>query len=201
MKHFTRWHAAASLLVLVISRRPSPRPELGPTNRASSRSTPSSLPSNRDTSSFARPTADNSPSPSRISAPQTSKCSGAATQPRMSAAAKPRATKIVEVAEKFFKELRSDKREVIGESLTTKAQEVLKAGKSPLAELPAPEDGNRAVRLGRPKLDDKVAEVPAQIRAAGKNAQVQTPSSPGRGRVANLRDERDVSRRREVDQL
>ncbi|MGD9636018.1 MAG: redoxin family protein, partial [Pirellulales bacterium] len=75
---------------------------------------------------------------------------------------------IVEVAEKFFEDLRSEKRDAVGDSLTTKAQELLKGGKSPLKELPAPEDGKRAVRLGRPKLDDKVAELPAQVRAAGQ---------------------------------
>lgn len=75
---------------------------------------------------------------------------------------------VVEVAEKFFEELRSEKRDVIGESLTTKAQEVLEKGNSPLKELPAPEEGKRSVRVGRAKLDEKVAEVSAQIRAGGR---------------------------------
>lgn len=75
---------------------------------------------------------------------------------------------IIDVAEKFFEELRSEKREAVGESLTTKAREVLEKGKSPLTELPAPEEGKRAVRLGRPKMEDKVAELPVQLRSGGR---------------------------------
>jgi thiol-disulfide isomerase/thioredoxin len=75
---------------------------------------------------------------------------------------------LAEAAEQFFNELRSDKREVAGEMLTTKAQEVLKAGKSPLASLPAPEEGDRAIRVGRPKMDGKVAEIPVQVKASGQ---------------------------------
>ncbi len=75
---------------------------------------------------------------------------------------------LVELAEQFYNELRSEKREVAGEMLTTKAQEVLKGGKSPLVSLPAPEDGDRAVRVGRPKIDDQVAEIAVQVKAGGK---------------------------------
>jgi len=75
---------------------------------------------------------------------------------------------IIEVAEKFFAELRSEKREVLGGALTSKAQDVLEKGKSPLTGLPAPEEGKRAVRLGRPKMEDKVAVLPVQVRAGGR---------------------------------
>lgn len=74
---------------------------------------------------------------------------------------------LADLAEQFFNELRSEKRDVAGESLTKKAQEVLKGGKSPLAALPAPEEGERAVRVGRPKLSGKTADVPVQVKAAG----------------------------------
>lgn len=77
-------------------------------------------------------------------------------------------TELVEVAKNFFNELRSEKREVAGGMLTTKAQELLKAGKSPLASLPAPEEGDRAVRVGRPKIDKETAEIPAQVKSADK---------------------------------
>jgi thiol-disulfide isomerase/thioredoxin len=77
-------------------------------------------------------------------------------------------SELADVAEQFFTELRSEKRDVAGESLTTKAQELLKGGKSPLAGLPAPEEGNRSIRVGRPKLDGKVAEIPVQVKAAGQ---------------------------------
>lgn len=76
---------------------------------------------------------------------------------------------IAAIAEQFFNELRSEKREVAGESLTKKAQEIIKSGKSPLDDLPAPEEGKRAVRVGRAKIDDKTAEVQCQVKSAGQN--------------------------------
>jgi thiol-disulfide isomerase/thioredoxin len=82
-------------------------------------------------------------------------------------AAKGKGGELIEVGKNFFNELRSEKREVAGEMLTTKAQEVLKGGKSPLATLPAPEEGDRAVRVGRPKIDEKTAELPVQVKAGG----------------------------------
>ena len=75
---------------------------------------------------------------------------------------------LAEAAQEFFNELRSEKRDVMGGALTKKAQEVLKSGKSPISALPAPEEGDRAVRVGRPKIDHKVAEVPVQVKAAGQ---------------------------------
>jgi peroxiredoxin len=74
---------------------------------------------------------------------------------------------IAEVAEQFFTELRSEKRDTAAELLTKKAQELAKGDKSPLAALPAPEEGDRSIRVGRAKLDGKLAEVPVQVRAAG----------------------------------
>lgn len=79
----------------------------------------------------------------------------------------PKGNAVAEIAQQFFNELRSEDRNVAGESLTAKAQELLKNGKSPLASLPAPEEGDRAIRLGRPKLDGKVAEISAQVKSAG----------------------------------
>jgi thiol-disulfide isomerase/thioredoxin len=76
---------------------------------------------------------------------------------------------IAAIAEQFFTELKSEKREVAGESLTKKAQELIKGGKSPLDDLPAPEEGKRAVRVGRAKIDDKTAEVQCQVKSAGQN--------------------------------
>ncbi len=64
---------------------------------------------------------------------------------------------LASIAKNFFNELRSEKREVAGEMLTTKAQEVLKTGKSPLATLPAPEEGDRSIRVGRQKIDKQTA--------------------------------------------
>jgi hypothetical protein len=80
----------------------------------------------------------------------------------------PKGNAIIEAAEQFFTELRSEKRDVAGESLTAKAQELVKGGKSPLANLPAPEEGDRAIHVGRPKLDGKIAEIPVQVKAGGQ---------------------------------
>jgi peroxiredoxin len=73
-----------------------------------------------------------------------------------------------EIAENFFTELRNEKRDAVIELLTKKAQELAKGEHSPLAGLPAPDEGNRAIRVGRAKVDDKTADVPVQVRIAGK---------------------------------
>jgi hypothetical protein len=73
-----------------------------------------------------------------------------------------------EIAKNFFNELRSEKREVAGEMLTAKAKEVLAAGKSPLANLPAPEESDRALRVLRPKIIKDTAEIPVQVKSADK---------------------------------
>jgi len=92
----------------------------------------------------------------------------ALSSPKSSRRSAPKGNEITEIAQQFFNELRSEKRDVAGESLTAKAQELVKDGKSPLATLPAPEEGDRAIRLGRPRLDRKVAEIPAQVKSAGQ---------------------------------
>ena len=90
------------------------------------------------------------------------------TEPKSPRGRGSKGNELIEIAERFYGELRSEKRDVAGESLTAKAQEILKGGKSPLAALPAPEEGNRSIRVGRPKLDGKVAEIPVQVKAAGQ---------------------------------
>jgi thiol-disulfide isomerase/thioredoxin len=85
------------------------------------------------------------------------------------AAAEPQRDGPAQAAEDFYNELRIETREAAIELLTPKAQEVVKAtkDKSPLDALPAPEEGPRALRIGRPKVEGKVATVPVQVRAAG----------------------------------
>jgi thiol-disulfide isomerase/thioredoxin len=88
---------------------------------------------------------------------------------RTKASAKPKQDGPAQIAEDFYNELRSEEREGAMEMLTPQAQEVVKEAKdkSPLALLPTPEEGNRTIRVGRPSVDGKVAEVPVQVRAAG----------------------------------
>ena len=88
---------------------------------------------------------------------------------RATANVKPKQHGPAQVAEDFYNELRSEEREGAMEMLTPQAQEVVKEAKdkSPLALLPTPDEGNRTIRVGRPSIDGKVAEVPVQVRAGG----------------------------------
>lgn len=74
---------------------------------------------------------------------------------------------ISEIAETFYSELRSEDRDAARETLTTKAQSLMKGGQTPLAGLPTPESGSRTIRVGRVKLEGTLAEVPVQVRADG----------------------------------
>jgi peroxiredoxin len=77
-------------------------------------------------------------------------------------------SEFAELAEKFFTELRSEKRDTAAELLTKKAQELAKGDESPLAGLPAPDEGNRSIRVGRAKVDGETAAMPVQLRIAGR---------------------------------
>jgi hypothetical protein len=92
--------------------------------------------------------------------------SGASNERRKVASSK--GNELATLAESFFAELRSEKRQAAGEMLTAKAQEVLKGGKSPLATLPAPEEGDRAIHTGRPKVEKEIAEIPVKVKSANK---------------------------------
>jgi peroxiredoxin len=74
----------------------------------------------------------------------------------------------VEIAEDFFTELRGEKRDTAAGMLTKKGQELAQGDKSQLAGLPAPDEGKRAIRVGRAKVDGATADVPVQVRIAGK---------------------------------
>jgi len=74
---------------------------------------------------------------------------------------------IAEIAETFYSILRSPDRAAARRSLTTKAQDLMKGGQSPLMGLPRPESGDRTIRVGRVQIDGTVAEVPVQVRAGG----------------------------------
>jgi len=75
---------------------------------------------------------------------------------------------ITDLAEVFYADLRTEEREDARQNLTEKAQEVTKGEKSPLAKLPKPDEGEKAIRPGRVKVDGKIAEIGVRVRAGGK---------------------------------
>jgi thiol-disulfide isomerase/thioredoxin len=75
---------------------------------------------------------------------------------------------ISEIAQRFYSDLRTPKRDVARQSLTKKAQELMSAGKSPLAGLPQPEEGERTIRPGKVQVEGDVAEISVFVRAGGR---------------------------------
>ncbi len=80
----------------------------------------------------------------------------------------PASDAIKEVAEQFYGDLRTRERELAREVLTATAQKLVQGGQTPLDGLPEPEEGKRAIRVGRAKLQGSLAEVPVRVRAGGQ---------------------------------
>lgn len=75
---------------------------------------------------------------------------------------------VADIAMRFFSDLRTQDRAIAQQSLTKKADSLIRTGgKSPLAFLPQPQQGNTAIKLGSVKLDGAVAEIPVVVRAGG----------------------------------
>ena len=75
---------------------------------------------------------------------------------------------IADIAMRFYSDLRTQDRAIAQQSLTKKADSLIRAGgKSPLAILPQPQQGNTAIKVGSVKLDGTVAEIPVVVRAGG----------------------------------
>jgi thiol-disulfide isomerase/thioredoxin len=74
---------------------------------------------------------------------------------------------IVEIATKFYGDLRSQERAVARQSLTKDAEAIVAAGQSPLVGLPQPDEHKRAIMPGTVKIEGDVAEVPVAVRAGG----------------------------------
>ena len=70
-----------------------------------------------------------------------------------------------DVTDRFFRDLRTKERSDARAVLTEAAQAVSKKEKSSFAQLPTPDEGNRAIRVGRAKIDGTQAEVPVQVRS------------------------------------
>ena len=76
---------------------------------------------------------------------------------------------IVTIAQDFYSDLRTEKRENARLTLTEVAQKVMKGEKSPLAVLPKPDAGNKSIRPGRIRIDGNMAELVVRVRAGGKS--------------------------------
>ena len=74
---------------------------------------------------------------------------------------------LAEIATRFYSDLRTPDRTLAKQSLTQKAASLMTAGQSPLAGLPQPQAGNTAIKVGSPKCEGDVAEIPVLVRAGG----------------------------------
>jgi thiol-disulfide isomerase/thioredoxin len=81
---------------------------------------------------------------------------------------KPQREAVVDIAETFYVDLRTKERAAAGKLLTDEAQALIKTKKSALAYLPTPDPGGRAVRVGRPKFEGSVAEIPVVVQAGDR---------------------------------
>jgi hypothetical protein len=107
---------------------------------------------------------------------------------------------IANVAKQFYADLRTEEREVARQSLTKKASLLIKDGKSPFSALPQPEEGDKSIKVGKPKLDGKVAEIPVFVRAGADSWHKIAPTLRRRT-LAGLCTQRRVPRWRKIDQL
>ncbi len=74
---------------------------------------------------------------------------------------------ITDIASRFYGDLRSTERATAKQMLTKVAEALMSSGKSPLAGLPQPETGAKAIMPGSAKVEGDVAEIPVMVRAGG----------------------------------
>jgi thiol-disulfide isomerase/thioredoxin len=74
---------------------------------------------------------------------------------------------VIDIADKFYRDLRTQDRSEASALLTDTAQELAKTGKSLLAGLPSPDDNARSIKPGKAKIEGTQAEVPVIVRAGG----------------------------------
>jgi thiol-disulfide isomerase/thioredoxin len=72
-----------------------------------------------------------------------------------------------EIADAFFKDLRTEERDVAKKLLTEAGQSLAGEDKSPLKLLPSPDKASSAIRAGKVQLTDDKAEVFVQVRVSG----------------------------------
>jgi thiol-disulfide isomerase/thioredoxin len=77
---------------------------------------------------------------------------------------------IKKLAETFFADLRTKERSEAKAILTQKAQVLVDEGRSPLQHLPSPDNGSRAIRVGKPSIRPESASVIVSVQV-GKRFQ------------------------------
>jgi len=112
--------------------------------------------------------------PASAAPPATKNELSPALRPVAKTPAKPAATPtalntVRDIAEKFYADLRTQERAAAAATLTPDAQKLAADKKSTLAAIPAPDDGAAAIKIGKPKIEGKQAEVPVQVRFDGNS--------------------------------
>jgi thiol-disulfide isomerase/thioredoxin len=75
---------------------------------------------------------------------------------------------LADIANRFYSDLRTTDRVVAQQELTKNAESLITGGgRSPLTGLPQPQAGNTAIKVGNPKCEGDVAEIPVLVRAGG----------------------------------
>jgi thiol-disulfide isomerase/thioredoxin len=109
---------------------------------------------------------DSGPGAEPATKPKTKRAIKPPTEPADKPDAEPAIKLVRDVADRFFRDLRTKERAEALAALTEAARAVNKKEKSSLAGLPSPDEGNRAIRIGRAKIDRTQAAVPVQVRSA-----------------------------------
>lgn len=78
------------------------------------------------------------------------------------------ASRLAELAERFFADLRTKDRKEAAGLLTSASRELMKAGTSPLLALPSPDKHARAILVGDAEVSVSTAKAPVLVRAGKK---------------------------------
>jgi len=79
------------------------------------------------------------------------------------------ATKLRELATRFFSDLRNKERSDAQTLLTAPAIDLVKENKSALLVLPMPDKANNSIKVGKPKVHNQQALIPVMVRIDGKS--------------------------------
>ncbi len=103
------------------------------------------------------------------SKPAAKSAGKAAAKPAGKPDANPESKAIAKLAQKFYLDLRTEKRDQARGVMTEAAQKLATDANSLLAALPTPDKQSGAIRAGVAKIDGTQAEIPVQVRVGGKS--------------------------------
>jgi len=89
------------------------------------------------------------------------------TEARPAADKSAAAKQVSAAARLFFADLRSVDRQTARQLLTDKARPLMEGEDSPLGHLPRPASGIGSLIVGKPRVENEIAEIPVRVRAAG----------------------------------